>query len=82
MSGLAILEHRNMPTQGFSTSSAQRLMSQRTKSLIPISDTQLQPSVELLKEDVKNRQNVTEKRKCYYNKQCHCQEELRLGQDV
>ncbi|XP_028672669.1 uncharacterized protein K02A2.6-like [Erpetoichthys calabaricus] len=42
---LAILEHRNTPSQGFNTSPAQRLMSRRTKTLLLTRDSLLQPGV-------------------------------------
>ena len=42
---LALLDFRNTPTQGMDTSPAQRLMSCRTKTLLPTSGTLLQPQL-------------------------------------
>ena len=42
---LALLDYRNTPTQGLNTSPAQRLMSRRTKTLLPTTDKLLQPEV-------------------------------------
>ncbi|KAK3539520.1 hypothetical protein QTP70_009498 [Hemibagrus guttatus] len=53
---LAILEHRNTPSQGFSASPAQRLMSRRTKTLLPTCDSLLRPCVVNTEHAVKNNQ--------------------------
>ena len=42
---LALLDYRNTPTQGTESSPAQRLMSRRTKTLIPTSAKLLEPRV-------------------------------------
>ncbi|XP_061760196.1 uncharacterized protein K02A2.6-like [Nerophis ophidion] len=42
---LAILAHRNTPAQGFQASPAQRLMSRRTKTLLPMCENLLKPAV-------------------------------------
>ena len=42
---LAILDYRNTPTEGMDTSPAQRLMNRRTKTLLPTTQTLLQPRV-------------------------------------
>ena len=41
----ALLDHCNTPSQGTSTSPAQRLMSRRTKTLLPTKETLLKPQV-------------------------------------
>ena len=41
---LAILDWRNTPSEGFSTSPAQRLMGRRTRTLLPTAETLLQPN--------------------------------------
>jgi transposase InsO family protein len=53
---LAILEHRNTPSQGFHASPAQRLMSRRTKTLLPTRDSLLQPGVVNTEHAVKDNQ--------------------------
>lgn len=42
---VALLSHRNTPTQGLTTSPAQRLMSRRTRTLIPTAAELLEPKV-------------------------------------
>ena len=42
---LAILDHRNTPTEGMTSSPVQRLMSRRTRTLLPAKDNQLKPKV-------------------------------------
>ena len=42
---LALLDFRNTPTQGMQTSPVQRLMSRRTKTLVPIATSLLKPEV-------------------------------------
>ncbi len=62
---LALLDLRNTPQEGFSTSPAQRLMSRRTKTL-PISESLLKPAVT---EDTKQqRQARQERQKKFYNR--------------
>ena len=43
---LAILEHRNTPTEAIGSSPVQRLMSRRTRTLVPTAAEQLKPMVE------------------------------------
>ena len=42
---LAILDHRNTPTEGMNSSPAQRLLSRRTRTLLPTSETLLKPQL-------------------------------------
>ncbi|KAJ7997987.1 hypothetical protein DPEC_G00126320 [Dallia pectoralis] len=42
---MAMLDHRNTPGQGLDTSPAQRLLSRRTRTLLPTKDTLLKPEV-------------------------------------
>ena len=44
---LAILDWRNTPSEGFSTSPAQRLMGRRTRTLLPTAEKLLQPNSDL-----------------------------------
>ncbi|KAL0174707.1 hypothetical protein M9458_030675, partial [Cirrhinus mrigala] len=62
---LAILEHRHTPSQGFNASPAQRLMSRRTKTLLPTRDSLLQPGVVNTEHAVEVNQR---KQACYYNR--------------
>ena len=42
---LALLQYRHTPTEGVMSSPAQRLMSRRTKIMVPVSATLLYPQV-------------------------------------
>jgi len=42
---LALLAHRNTPSSGLDSSPVQRFMSRRTRSLIPIIDSLLEPAL-------------------------------------
>uniref|UniRef100_A0A8C7WX48 Gypsy retrotransposon integrase-like protein 1 n=1 Tax=Oryzias sinensis TaxID=183150 RepID=A0A8C7WX48_9TELE len=76
---LALLDHRNTPTQGLDTSPAQRLLSRRTRTLIPMSDSLLQPKV------TKNNQGLTknrERQSKYYNRTARDMDNLNPGDSV
>ena len=45
---LAILDWRNTPSEGFSTSPAQRLMGRRTRTLLPTADKLLRPNSDMM----------------------------------
>ena len=65
---LAILDYRNTPTQGMTTSPAQRLMSRRTKTLLPTAQSLLLPktiNLESEKKELRQRQQIQAK---YYNR--------------
>ena len=65
---LAVLDYRNTPTQGMTTSPAQRLMSRRTKTLLPTTQSILLPrtiDLEAEKKELRQRQQVQAK---YYNR--------------
>jgi len=42
---LALLDFRNTPTEGYSSSPAQRMFNRRTKTLIPMSNNLLRPEI-------------------------------------
>ena len=65
---LAVLDYRNTPTQGMTTSPAQRLMSRRTKTLLPTTQSLLLPrtiNMESEKKELRQRQQAQAK---YYNR--------------
>ena len=65
---LAVLDYRNTPTQGMTTSPAQRLMSRRTKTLLPTTQSLLLPgaiNLENEKKELRQRQQAQAK---YYNR--------------
>ena len=62
---LAVLDYRNTPTQGMSTSPAQRLMNRRTKTLLQTARALLQPKVT---EEYLAIKQAKEQQKSYYDK--------------
>lgn len=63
---LALLDHRNTPTERMSSSPAQRLMSRRTRTLLPARETLLKPK---LAESVQEERNkIKRKQAFYYNR--------------
>ena len=60
---LALLDYRNTPTQGLDTNPAQRLMSRRTKTLLPTTKNLLVPEVTMGQHQkiLANKQNTTTK---------------------
>lgn len=77
---LAILEWRNTPSQGMQSSPVQRLMSRRTKSMLPISPTLLCPKVEIGVEHKINERKQKYKR--HYDRAARPLPQLEWGQDV
>ncbi|KAI5102200.1 hypothetical protein C0J45_7552 [Silurus meridionalis] len=76
---LAILEHRNTPSQGFNASPAQRLMSRRTKTLLPTHNSLLKPDVVNMEQAVKDNQC---KQAFYYNRGAKDLRHLDEGEQV
>ena len=77
---LGFLDFRNTPTEGMSTSPAQRLFGRRTKTLLPTSSRLLKPrdadfTAQLL-------QNRKEKQAYYYNRNVKELKQLRRGDSV
>ncbi|CAB4002906.1 Transposon Ty3-G Gag-Pol poly [Paramuricea clavata] len=65
---LALLGHRNTPRDNILGSPAQRLMARRTKTLLPISDTLLKPSVIEPSEVTKRLSHYRQQSKKYYDR--------------
>ena len=76
---LAILDHRNTPTQGLNTSPAQRLLSRRTRTLLPTRDSLLKPEVRDITQQLIDRQ---EKQAKYYNRTAKDMDMLKQGERV
>ena len=77
---LALLDYRNTPTQGLQSSPVQRLMSRRTKTLVPIATNLLHPKVT---EDVKTKiQLKRQKAKSHYDRHVKILPDLEIGQEV
>lgn len=71
---LALLDHRNTPTQGLESSPAQRLLNRRTRSLLPAKNSLLQPKVIQADQALVNNQQ----RQCaYYNRSARDLDALR-----
>ena len=65
---LAILDHRNTPTQGLLSSPAQRLMSRRTKTLLPTVSALLRPEVVDAKHTERDIRRGQHQQATYYNR--------------
>ena len=77
---LALLDQRNTPTQGVNSSPVQRLMSRRTRTLLPVSANLLYPRVEEgVKEKLKAKRQTA---KGYYDRSAKVLPELEIGQEV
>ena len=77
---LALLDFCNTPTQGMQTSPVQRLMSRRTKTLVPIATSLLKPEVaDGVTEKIELKR---QKAKSYHDKQAKRLSELEIGQEV
>lgn len=77
---LSILDFRNTPTEGMSSSPAQRLMSRRTKTRLPTTRVLLKPHVQ--KSALKEIQRSKEKQCDYYNRNAKDLSELEQRQRV
>lgn len=78
----ALLEYRNTPTETIGTSPAQRLMSRRTRTLLPTAKALLQPEVQdpsITKEKIKLRR---QRAKIYYDRGSKHLPEIMEGEPV
>ncbi|KAL6490120.1 hypothetical protein MHYP_G00004650 [Metynnis hypsauchen] len=76
---LAILDHRNTPSQGLNTSPVQRLFSRRTRTLLPITDNLLKPEIQQNTQGLRNNQHRQIK---YYNRTAKDLQPLKQGDRV
>ena len=77
---LALLDYRNTPVEGIGSSPAQRLMSRRTKTLVPTASTLLQPRVvEGVKEKIEVKR---QKAKGCHDRKAKTLPPLEVGQEV
>ena len=79
---LAILDHRNTPSQGFLSSPAQRLMSRRTKTLLPTASVLLRPEVVDARHTERDMRRSQNKQATYYNKRASDRQVLEEGDTV
>ncbi|XP_041374178.1 uncharacterized protein K02A2.6-like [Gigantopelta aegis] len=76
----SILDWRNTPTEGMSSSPVQRLMSQRTRHSLPIADVLLKPQViEHVYDNIKLKR---QKAKLHYDKHAKELSDLQIGQQI
>ena len=76
---LALLDYRNTPTKGINSSPCQRLMSRRTRTLVPVTTNLLYPDVvDRVQESLQLRR---QKAKSYFDKNAKTLPELDIGQD-
>ena len=77
---LALLEYRNTPVETIGSSPAQRLVSRRTKTLMPTASTLLRPHVvEGVEKKIELRR---QKAKSYHDRTAHPLPQLEVGQEV
>lgn len=76
---LALLDHRNTPSQGFNTSPAQRLLSRRTRTLFPTKESLLEPKVT---NNIQGLVNNKQRQEKYYNRTAKDLDQLREGDSV
>lgn len=76
---LALLDHRNAPSQGPDSSPAQRLLSRRTRTLLPTKASLLQPKVQQEEQSLKRKQ---ERQCAYYNRSARDLDKLKPGDCV
>lgn len=79
---LAILDYRNTPTQGIGSSPAQRLMNQRTKTLLPTTNQLLQPQARKQAEERAKLIERQQKQKWYYDRTAKDLKPLKKGDAV
>ncbi|KAL9979611.1 hypothetical protein ACROYT_G017294 [Oculina patagonica] len=77
----ALLDWRNTPTAGIGTSSAQRLMGRRCKTLLPVAGSLLQPNFPT-EEDSRKLLGTKQRQLFYYKKQAKPLEPIRIGDTV
>ena len=77
----ALLDWRNTPTEGMSTSPAQRFLGRRCKTLLPTNMALLQPRFET-SEDKQALNRLKDKQKFYYNRQVKPLPPLSAGETV
>ena len=77
---LALLDHRNTPTEGVGASPAQRLMSRRTRTLLPTAASLLRPTVN--HSSVDSLQLKRQKAKFYHDRNVRQLPGLEIGQEV
>ena len=78
---IALLNWRNTPSEGMSTSPAERLMGRRCKTLLPCSERMLKPKFDIDK-DALDLNVKKEKQASYYNRNVRQRRDIRIGEAV
>ena len=65
---IAILDYRNTPTQGMSSSPAQRLLNRRARTLLPTTKTLLLPGTSNNEKEIKDLTKRQQQQSSYYNR--------------
>ena len=76
----ALLDYRNTPTEGLGTGPAQRLMSRRTRTLLPTAVSLLRP--EIIPDSTEQLQWKRRKVKFYHDRSAKQLPELEIGQEL
>ena len=79
---LAILDHRNTPSPGLLSSPAQRLMSRRTKPLLPTVTALLRPQVVSAQHTSRDIKRGQHRQAVYYNRSASDKQALEEGDTV
>ena len=77
---LALLDYRNTPTEGINASPAQRLMSRRTRTLLPTASSLLRPEVSA--QSTEKLERKRQKAKFYHDRHAKQLPELEIGQEI
>ena len=79
---LALLNIRNTPTQGLSSSPVQRLMCRRTRTVVPIREELLSPEIPVVDAERQKMKGMQEKQASYYNRHTQVLPELKEDDSV
>ena len=79
---LSILDWRNIPTECMNTSPVQRLISRRTKTVLPTTSDLLTPKIEKRENVTKLLNNKRKKAKYYYDRNSRSLPDLRINEIV
>ena len=77
---LTLLDYRNTPTEGINASPAQRLMSRRTRTLLPTASSPLR--LEVCTHSTEKLKSKRQKAKFYHDRPAKQLPELEIGQEV
>lgn len=77
---LALLDYRNTPTEGINASPAQRLMSRRTRTLLPTASSLVRP--EVCTQSTEKLERKRQKAKFYHDRHAKQLPELEIGQEA